>query len=251
MAFWFKKTQRFLGFVQKDPMHISWIHYLKFSNDEHNMYSQGKQMIISTCIYWYRESTCCICCSWYCPIILGFVAFLLIGKLNTQNLSKGIKITWTLINIGQFHKTDKSSFTDIFLLTADLMHLKCWHSMELVLGYFSFIQPRRVLTGWEQCQLTSVIWHFKMYVTFCIFSCLWYCKTISTFQRVKNNSPLSTKCKIFVYGEEMEKGKSRDKLPDQKYQEVFKACSVSIEQKPVENQITFIILKIFRAKFSI
>lgn len=33
--------------------------------------------------------------------------------------------------------------------------------------------------------------------------------------------------------------------------EVFKACSVSIEQKPVENQITFIILKIFRAKFSI
>lgn len=45
-------------------------------------------MIISTCIYWYRGRTYCICCSWYCPIILGFVAFLLIGKLNTQKLVK-------------------------------------------------------------------------------------------------------------------------------------------------------------------
>lgn len=193
-------------------------------------------MIISTCIHWYGESTYCICCSWYCPIILAFVAFLVIGKLNTQKLVKRHIIHLNTDEyIGQFQKTDISSFTDIFLLTADLMHLKCWHSMELVLGYFSFIQPRRVLTGWEQCQLTSVIWHFKMYVTFCIFSCLCYCKTISSFQRVKNNSPLSAIYKMLIYGEEQEKGKSRDRLPDQKYQEVFKACSVSIEQKPVEN----------------
>lgn len=147
--------------------------------------------MISTCICWYRESTCCMCCSWYCPLLSFFlVAFLLICKVKTQNLSKSVKITWTLRNIGQFQKIDVSSFTDIFLLTADLMHLKCWHSMELVLGYFSFIQPRRVLTGWEQYQLTSVIWHFKMYVTFCIFSCLCYCKIISNFPRVENNSHL-------------------------------------------------------------
>lgn len=146
-------------------------------------------------------------------------------------MPKGIKITWTLINTEQFQKTDISSFMDIFLLTADLMHLKCWHSMELVLGYFSFIQPRRVLTGWEQCQLTSVIWHFKMYVTFCIFSCLCYCKIISSFQKVQSNSPLSKIYKMLVYRVEKEKIKSRERLPDQKYQEVLKACSVSIEQK--------------------
>lgn len=54
---------------------------------------------------------------------------------------------------------------------------------------------------------------------------------------------------MLVYGEEKEKGKSRERLPDQKYQEVFKACSVSIEERAVENKITFIILKTFRTKY--
>lgn len=96
------------------------------------------------------------------------------------------------------------------------MHLKCWHSMELVLGYFSFIQPRRVLTGWEQYQLTSVIWHFKMYVTFCIFSCLCCCKTISNFPRAENNSHLRYHLyKMCVLGEEKKEGKNRKRLSDQ------------------------------------
>lgn len=146
------------------------------------MYTQGEYMI-STYMLIHRKYLLYVLLLVLPIIILLFVAFLLICKAKTQNLSKGIKITWTLRNIGQFQKTDVSSFTDIFLLTADLMHLKSWHSMELVLGYFSFIQPRRVLTGWEQCQLTSVIWHFKMYVTSCIFSCLCYCKIFLIFQR--------------------------------------------------------------------
>lgn len=45
-------------------------------------------MITSICIYGYGESTYCISCSEYCPNILGFVAFILIGKLNTQKLAK-------------------------------------------------------------------------------------------------------------------------------------------------------------------
>lgn len=36
---------------------------------------------------------------------------------------------------------------------------------------------------------------------------------------------------MLVYRVEKEKIKSRERLPDQKYQEVLKACSVSIEQK--------------------
>lgn len=54
---------------------------------------------------------------------------------------------------------------------------------------------------------------------------------------------------MLVYGEEKEKGQNRERLPDEEYQEVFRACSVSIEQKPVENQLMFIILKIFRVKY--
>lgn len=45
-------------------------------------------MITSICIYGYGESTYCISCSEYCPNILGFIAFILIGKLNTQKLAK-------------------------------------------------------------------------------------------------------------------------------------------------------------------
>lgn len=54
---------------------------------------------------------------------------------------------------------------------------------------------------------------------------------------------------MFVYGEEKEKAKCRERLPDQNDQEVFKACSVLTERTPVENQITFIVLKTFRAKY--
>lgn len=146
--------------------------------------------MISTYVCWYRERTYCMCCSWYCPLLSFFLLLLFWFVKLRLNIWQKVQKSLEHRNIGQFQKIDISSFTDIFLLTADLMHLKCWHSMELVLGYFSFIQPKRVLTGWEQYQLTSVIWHFKMYVTFCIFSCLCYCKIISNFPRVEKNSHL-------------------------------------------------------------
>lgn len=40
----------------------------------------------------------------------------------------------------------------------------------------------------------------------------------------------------------------RSCLVNQKYQEVFKTCSVIIEERVVENQIAFIILKTFKGK---